>query len=102
MTYILYIFFAGLAELEKENKFHYGVATRLLPVHTQPPPPCRGSPALSVGAWGAECARQLQYEAYAYALKHEPLSENAPFFFLEVSIWKAGCARGAHIEVTPV
>ena len=53
LYYDLYIFLAGLVELEKENKFHYGVATWLLPVHTQPPPPCRGSPALSVGAWGA-------------------------------------------------
>ena len=53
LYYGLYIFLAGLVELEKENKFHYGVATRLLPVRTQSPPPCRGSPALSVGAWGA-------------------------------------------------
>ena len=41
-------FLAGLIELEKENKFDYVVVAQLLPVHAQPSPPRKGSPALSV------------------------------------------------------
>ena len=80
------LFLACLIQLEKENKFRYRAVARLLLVRTQHPPPRRSSQGPPVGAWAACYARWLQHKAGACALKHEPLNENAPFFFLSASI----------------
>ena len=82
----------GLIELEKENKFRYRVVAQLLMVRTQHPPPRRGSQGLPVDAWAAYYARSLLHAAEVDALKCDLLNENAPFFFLHVSIGQARCA----------
>ena len=88
----IYIYSADLIELEKENKFDYGIAAQLLSVHAQRPPPRRGSQGLPVDAWAAYYARSLLHAAEVHALKCDLLNENAPFFFLHVSIGQARCA----------